>query len=528
MTYFHWFMKRGPEIHEDNEMNNRQKEPVPVEDETYPIEKRVAWLRQQLTDNSDVAFHNFIAGPAVACAIVYLRGMIDLATLQEDVLKIVLRMDAPNADEFRRQLFDRKQLSVSDYRFLLTLSEGISSILDSKAILMIDGEQRIIELPLTKHSKRAIEEPPNESGIKGPREAFIEDADINLTLIRKRLKTPKFKTETLRIGTLTQTKVLVGYIDGICKKDLLDEVKFRLSKIDVDSVLGSSTVEEYLDDTPFSPFPQLQYTERPDITAAALLEGRVAIIVDGTPIVIIAPVTLMMLLQSSEDYYQRFIASTWIRWIRYFFLFVSLLLPSTYIAITTFHPEIIPSKLLVTVMSSREIVPFPALIEAFIMEISFEALREAAIRIPKSIGQAVSIIGALIIGTAVVQAGIVSAAMVIIVSLTGIASFISPHYDLGLAFRLLRFPIMILAGFFGLFGIACGMLFLYIHLINLRSFGMPYLSPITPLIPSDLKDTLVRAPWWLMKKRPIQAAPNKTRQGKVTRKWSYSEEDSND
>lgn len=162
------------------------------------------------------------------------------------------------------------------------------------------------------------------------------------------------------------------------------------------------------------------------------------------------------------------------------------------------------------------------------MEISFEALREAAIRIPKSIGQAVSIIGALIIGTAAVQAGIVSAAMVIIVSLTGIASFISPHYDLGLAFRLLRFPIMILAGFFGLFGIACGMLFLYIHLINLRSFGMPYLSPIAPFVPSDLKDTLVRAPWWLMKKRPMQAAPNKTRQGKVTRKWSYSEEDSND
>lgn len=433
-----------------------------------------------------------------------------------------------DADQFRSRLFDLRQLFVSDFRFLPGLTDGVSSVLNSNAVLLVEGESRLIEFPLAKHEKRSIEEPPNESGIRGPREAFIEDIDVNLSLIRKRLKTPKFKTETIRLGSLTDTKIVIGYIDGLCKQSLLNEVKARLSKIDIDGILGSSYIEEYLDDSPFSPFPQLQYTERPDITAAALLEGRVVIIVEGTPIVLLAPVTLMMLLQSSEDYYQRYFASTWIRWIRYLFLFVSLLLPSIYIAITTFHPEMIPSKLLVTVMSSREIVPFPALVEAFIMEISFEALREAAIRIPKSIGQAVSIIGALIIGTAAVQAGIVSAAMVIIVSLTGIASFISPHFDLGLTFRFLRFPIMILAGFFGLFGIACGMILLYIHLINLRSFGTPYLSPITPLAPKDFKDTLVRAPWWLMNKRPTETAARNRRQWRAGRKLSYSEEESED
>lgn len=299
----------------------------------------------------------------------------------------------------------------------------------------------------------------------------------------------------------------------------------ELGNIEIDGVLGSSYVEEFLDHSRFSPFPQVQYTERPDVVSAALLEGRVAIIVDGTPMVLLAPVTLWMLLQSAEDYYQRYIAGTWIRWIRYLFVFISLLLPSVYVAITTFHPEMIPPKLLMTIAASREIVPFPALIEAFIMEISFEALREAAVRIPKSIGQAVSIIGALIIGTAAVQAGIVSAAMVIIVSFTGIASFIIPHFDLGLSIRLLRFPIMIFAGLFGLFGIICGLLLIYIHLINLRSFGMPYLAPMTPLIIGDLKDTYVRAPWWYLRKRPSTAGKNKIRQGSKKIQETEREED---
>ncbi|MNJ56408.1 Spore germination protein A1 [compost metagenome] len=246
---------------------------------------------------------------------------------------------------------------------------------------------------------------------------------------------------------------------------------------------------------------------------------------DGSPSAIIAPVTLAMLMQTAEDYYQRYIAATWIRWIRYLFLIVSLLLPSLYIAITTFHPEMIPYKLLMTIAAAREIVPFPAFVEAFIMELAFEALREASIRIPKSIGQAVSIIGALIIGTAAVQAGIVSAAMVIIVSLTGIASFIIPHFDLGLSIRLLRFPIMALASILGLFGITCGLIILYIHLLNLKSFGIPYLSPFTPLVKADLNDTIFRAPWWAMQNRPILSTHNEKRQKNNARGWEKQKEE---
>jgi len=475
------------------------------------IEARLDFLQQQLADCSDVVTHNFLAGPQLKCALIYLHGMVDVKMLQKDILQSMLSFHAKKASSFTQAIFVNKQLPVSDYQ-AIPVTEGVSSILEGNVLLLIDGESQALEFPISSVKKRQITEPPNELTVRGPREAFIESAEDNLTLLRKRLKTSDFKTETMRIGTKTQTKVLILYIKGVCKEELVQDIKGVLEKIEIDSVLGSSYLEEFLDSAPFSPFPQVQYTERPDVMSAGLLEGRVGIIVDGSPISLIVPVTLPMLLQSAEDYFQRHLASTWIRWIRYLFAFSSLVLPSFYIAITTFHPEMIPQKLLITIAGSREVVPFPALIEAMIMEISFEALREAAIRIPKPIGQAVSIIGALVIGTAAVQAGIVSAAMVIIVSFTGIASFIIPHFDLGLAFRLLRFPIMIFAGLFGLFGIICTMIFLYIHLINLRPFGVPYLTPMTPFVWSDFKDTLIRAPWWLMLKRPVQFGPNRVRQ----------------
>lgn len=478
-------------------------------------------VNQHLVNCSDLVIHTFEASENQKCALLYFRGMIDQRTIQEDVIDDILSL--AKTGELRKCIFDLRQLSVTDFKEITDMQQGVSVVVGGHVLLIVDGDMRMIDFPLSSYEKRAIQEAPNESVIRGPREAFIESLDVNLTLIRRSLKTPALKTELMQIGEYTKTSVVIAYINGICKQELIDEVKKRLDGIKIDGILGSSYIEEFIEDNPYSPFPQLQYTERPDVVSASLLEGRLAILVDGTPIALIAPTTIFMLLQSAEDYYQRFVAATWIRWIRYIFFLVSLILPSIYIAVTTFHPEMIPSKLLISIASSREVVPFPALIEAFLMEIAFEALREAAVRIPKAIGQAVSIIGALIIGTAAVQAGIVSSFMVIIVSLTGIASFISPHFDLGLAFRILRFPIMLLAGFFGLFGIACGLIIIYLHLINLRSFGTPYLTPITPLIVSELKDTLIRVPWWLMNKRPNLSGSNTSRQPMSFDKWSQED-----
>ena len=530
MSIFSWLRRHFHQI--DPSSRNEPGRPlqsmetaVGMLDRSIHIDDRVAWFQKQLYGDSDVVIQRFTSSPGISCALIFITGMADQETLQKEVLQAALSIHSQDAADFCRQLFDDRRLPVTGMQLAPTLSQSLLALLEGHALLLVEGDCRILDLPVTNYPKRSIDEAPNESVIRGPREAFIESLQVNTTLIRRRLKTPDLKLEYMNLGTRSHTAVAIGYIQGICKPELVQEIKRRLSQMDVDGIMGSSYIEEFIEDNPYSPFPQMQYTERPDVVCASLLEGRVVIIVDGTPIVLLAPVTLFMLMQSAEDYYQRFISSSWIRWIRFAFIFISLLLPSTYIAVTTVHPEIIPKRLLITITSSREVVPFPALVEAFMMELAFEALREAAIRIPKSIGQAVSIIGALIIGTAAVQAGIVSAAMVIIVALTGIASFIIPHYDLGLAFRLLRFPIMILAGMFGLIGIACGLILIYLHLLSLKSFGTPYLTPLTPLSFSDWKDTFLRVPWWLMKKRPSLPTNGTQRQAKLSRRWDQREEE---
>ncbi|KIL36589.1 spore gernimation protein GerA [Cohnella kolymensis] len=489
--------------------------------EAADLDSRVKSLKKHLEHCSDVIYHKFTAGPDVPCTLVYMKGMVDLKTVEQSILKELMSFDsAESANQFRILIFEYKQIPVAQQKIHFSVKDTVQDILDGNAVLLVDGEPRILSLTAVGYEKRAITEAPNESVIRGPRDAFVEDLDTNLTLLRRRLKSSSFKVDMMMLGTESHTQLAVAYLEGKARHEVVDEVKKRIKDIKVDAILGAGYVEELIEDHPYSPFPQMQYTERPDTVTASLLEGRVAILINGTPDVLLAPVTLFTLLQSAEDYYQRYIAATWIRWIRYLFLFVCFLLPSLYIAITTFHPDIIPERLLVTIASSREIVPFPTMVEAFMMEFIFEALREASLRIPKAIGQAVSIIGALIIGTAAVEAGIVSPFMVIIVSLTGIASFIIPHYDLGLAFRLIRFPIMILAATFGLFGVACGLIMLYLHLVELRSFGVPYMMPMTPIRPNDLKDVLVRAPWWAMKTRPSFTSIDLRRQRKVSRQWT--------
>jgi len=307
---------------------------------------------------------------------------------------------------------------------------------------------------------------------------------------------------SLKIGRETKTQVIITYIENIADPTLIKEVKNRLSRIDIDGVLESGYIEEFIEDHPFSPFPQVLTTERPDVASANLLEGRVAILVDGTPFVLIVPVTLYSLLQAADDYYQRYLIGTLVRWLRYVFLLIALTLPSLYVAILTFHQEMIPTTLLLTIARTREEIPFPALVEALIMEVTFEVLREAGLRLPKQIGSAVSIVGALVIGDAAVNSGLVSAPMVMVVAITGIASFAIPRYNAAIAFRMLRFPMIFLAGTLGLLGIMLGLITIIVHLSTMRSFGVPYLSPFAPMQVSEMKDSLVRAPWWSLRKRP--------------------------
>jgi spore germination protein KA len=300
--------------------------------------------------------------------------------------------------------------------------------------------------------------------VRGSREAFTESNEINIALVRRIIKSPDLWIEPMKIGTVTKTDVSIMYINGIAKEGIVEEVKKRLKGINIDSILESGYIEQLIEDQVMTPFPTIDYTERPDRVAGNLLEGRVAIFVNGTPFVLLVPALFIQFFQSIEDYFARFDIASSIRVLRILIFFISLITPSLYVAATTFHQEIIPTKLLVIIAAQRETVPFPAVIETFIMEVIFELLREASIRMPKAIGSTMSIVGALVIGQTAVEAGIVSPAMVIIVSITAIASFATPSYAITISARLLRFVFIICAGTMGLYGVILIFFVLVVHL----------------------------------------------------------------
>lgn len=377
-----------------------------------------------------------------------------------------------------------------------------TNLLSGKIILLIDGYDRFISIDIYSTESRSVEEPTTQSIIRGPKEGFIEKIDVNISLVRKRLKTKDLRVESFTLGSVTNTKISLMYIDKIAKKDIVDEIKRRLNKIKIDAILDSGNIEELISDDKYSIFPELLNSEKPDSVAANLLEGKAAIFVDGSPYVLTAPALFIEFLQVSEDYYHHFLVSTFIRTIRYTAAFLTLFVPAAFISLITFHQEMIPTPLLISIAAQREGVPSPAFIEAVMMEGVFEILREAGIRMPRVIGPAISIVGALVLGQAAVEAGIVSAFMVIIVSITAISSFAIPNYSLANAVRIIRFVLMVLAGVFGLYGVFMGFIAIILHLCKLKSIGIPYMLPIAPKTKYATKDTIIRYPLWLNKTRP--------------------------
>lgn len=451
------------------------------------------------------------------CTLIFIGPIIDFSSLHGHIVTPLLKESAKvehHFDDFIDRL-DRGDLLSIPFERSDSAEHIANAIVEGSAVLLIEETAEAYLFDIVLYQNRAVSESQNELVVNGPQEAFIEDISTNLSLLRHKIRHPDLKTIRFQIGRYTKKAVYMVYIEGLAKPEVVQEVNQHLAAIDIDGTFGISTLSEQMKEGVRSPFPQFQYTERPDSVAASLLEGRVGIMQDGTPSALIVPVTLMSLLQSSEDYYHSFYSSSWIRLVRFAFGLMSLLMPSLYVAITTFQPSIIPTDLLITISASRENIPFTALAEALIMELTFEALREAGTRIPKPVGQTISIIGAIVIGQAAVEAGIVSNPMVIVVSITGIASYIIPHFELGLAFRLLRFPILILGGTLGLIGVFAAAFLVYGHMASLKSFGTPYLQPIAPLILSDWKDAFFRAPSKMMKKRPkTYASGNNTRRQK--------------
>lgn len=513
MPLFKQFQSRSSDRHSfvPQSQSRQQKqalESVPV---SSNLEQNEAALRDIYANYPDAKFRSFCFGQHKAL-LLFINGLSDLELIHSHVLMPLMML--PSTDEHDLHSLLEKKLTVAAFTYLDSIPKVIESISLGNPCLFVNGLDQAVALELPKWDRRSIEEPKTETVVRGPREGFTESIAVNVAMLRRKIKSPDLKLLPLQVGEKTKTQLFVAYIEGVAQEALIDEVMNRLNRIEIDGVLESGYIEELIEDNPFSPFPQLLETERPDVAAGSLLEGRIAILTDGTPFVLIAPASLFSLLTPAEDYYNRWMMVNAIRLLRFLFLFISFTLPSIYIAITTFHQQMLPSNLLVSFAMAREIVPFPAIAEALLMEVTFEALREAGVRLPKQVGAAVSIVGAIVIGEAAVMAGLISAPMVLVVAITGISSFVVTHYSLSFSFRVLRFPLMLLAGSMGLVGVLMGILALAVHLCTLRSFGLPYLAGAAPMMKTYSKDLWIRAPWWAMNKLPrLSGEADLNRQG---------------
>ncbi|KQX64682.1 MULTISPECIES: spore germination protein [unclassified Paenibacillus] len=455
---------------------------------------------------SEIVFREITFGTSqkIQAQMIWVDGLVEREQLENEILESLLHKSSstklhPDSDkESILESIKNSVLSVAQVSELTTIGDVVDKILTGETIVLFDRISIALSISTKGGAVRTVSEPQTEVVVRGPRQGFTESLRTNTTLVRRILKTPKLKTEVFKIGVLTKTEVVIAYIHGLASLEVLDEVRERLSQIDVDTILDSAYIEELIEDHSYTLFPQIAHTERPDKAAAELAEGKVVLFVDGSPFVLIIPTIFFQFFQSSEDYYERFPMAFAVRLIRYLFFAIALVLPSFYIAVITYHHEMLPAQLLISIAGSHEGVPFPTFIEALLMEITFEALREAGVRLPKQVGQAVSIVGALVIGESAVQAGIVSTAMVIVVAITAIASFTIPAFSVGISIRLMRFPLMLLGAVLGLYGIMLGLLALLVHLCSLSSFGVPYFSPIAPFKWRSMKDLIVRAPIWAM------------------------------
>ncbi|CAI6058987.1 spore germination protein [Cohnella sp. JJ-181] len=452
------------------------------------------WLDERLRDRPDVVSQRIEQGKFV-CTVYYMLDAINTESLQMYVLRPLLAPYHGSDEERLQDILDRRSFFPATYTLQPKPEAVMDGLLNGQAVLCIDGQAAGLLFSFQQKAMRSVSVPESEKTIRGPKESFVEDIWTNLSLVRQRVKSDRLVVEAFVIGTDSRTDVMLLYMQGTADDELVKTVRTKLQAIRTASIPDSSYLEESLDERLVSPFPKMLNTERPDVIASSLFEGKIALLTDGSPSNLVAPATLLSFMQSSEDYYQRYFYSSWVRIMRYVFFGLSLVLPSAYVAITTFHPEMMPYNLLISVASSRDIVPFPAILEALIMEVTFEVMREAGQRIPSVIGQTISIVGAIVIGDAAVQAGIVSAPMVIIVALTGISSFIVPHFSMTLTVRFLRFMLLFVSAIFGLLGLIVGVFFVYIHLLSMDSFGTPYLSPFIPFKADQMKDAAGRFPW---------------------------------
>lgn len=475
---------------------------------TGSYEENTEAIRASIGNNSDLTIKEIrLTKLNVRGTLYYVDGMQHDLLLNMSIMEFLMFEATP--EMLAMPSASGVQLPFSGLSEATDMDSFTRSVLFGHTGLLVEGMTRGLLLESPDGANRSITEPLSEALLRGPRIGFTEVLSENTSLLRRQGFSDQLEMKGFRVGTELSKDLVLAYFKDIVNLDLLREVQARIDKIDQDFLAESGYVEQLIEDNYFSPFQQVQATERPDRVINALVEGRIAILLDGTPFALIVPATFSMLLQSPEDYYERWLPSSLLRLLRFTAAFLALMAPALYISFISFQPGMIPTELALSIIDTRQGVPFPSVIEALILEISIEALREAGIRLPKPIGPAMGIVGGLIIGDAAVQAGIVSPFLVIVVAVTAISSFVIPTYSAGITLRMLRFVGMLFAALLGIFGTILFFLLLCSHLTKLKSFGVPYLTPVSPFRLRDWKDLFIRVPFSFMRKRPAMLKTQK-------------------
>lgn len=475
---------------------------------TPDLQENIKNFEELFSDCEDIKKRKIKVGKHLEseCYIAYIEVAVSSVDWKDSAVgkfleKLKTLPEAELVDYVRENVYD-----VSDSQPFETIEDAAQAMLTGDALFFLKGYNKALKIPDKGYPGRGVYETESEKVIRGSNEGFSESIKLNTALIRKRLRSPHVKVKECFAGRRTHTNVDLVYIKDLIYPEILEEIERRLGEFEIDGTLDSGIIEQLTERRKYSPFPQFQTTQRPDRAAMAILEGRIVLLSDNSPVALIFPTTYNSFIQTSDDYYSRWEIASFTRVLRYVASFLAMVLPGIYLAMTNFHTQLMPTDLLLSLAASRQGVPFPAMVEILIMEIAFELLREAGVRLPGANGNTIGIVGGLIIGQAAVDANIVSPIVVIIVALTALCSFAVPNEEFATAFRILKFMFIFLCGFLGFFGFLAGLLAVLIHLSHLESFGIPYL---TPFVGADLngytdeRDTFLRLPLDFLRKRPL-------------------------
>src|SRR5690554_3490718 len=491
------------------------------------LAKNLEYFKEKIGHSDDVVFREYTLElpESIAIMVIFVDGLSSKEIINEYILEALTFKGELKSEWTRdkknlvRHVKD-KVLNINEVQTSNNLDELVTFVLSGETVILFDGYEEALICNTRGWQHRSIDEPETESVIRGPRVGFTETLRFNTAQVRRWIRDPDLRVKVTKVGRRSQTDVALVYLESVANPQVVAEVERRLGKIDIDGVMESSTLQEMIEDRRLSLFPTIQSTERADRVVAAVLEGKVGIITDNTPFALIVPISFWEFYYAAEDYYHRWPMALLLRIVRFSSFFFSLYLPSLYVALSFYNPELIPFPLAVQLAGSREGVPFPLFLEVLLMELAIEIIREASARLPGPLGQTIGIVGGFILGDAAVRAGLISPLTTVVVALTAICSFTSPNFGVAISIRILRFPLVVVSLVGGLYGLALATFVLLVYTTRIRSFGVPFLTPFIPLQPDDLKDSLGRAPFWAMVNRPRSYKPLDTKRQKTkARNW---------